>query len=51
MVAWSSSLVASVTFRNRVLASGALPSAIFSAFAICALIVLLSRLLRLNDHW
>jgi hypothetical protein len=39
-------LVASVTFRNRVRASGASPAVTFSALAICALIVLLSRLLR-----
>jgi hypothetical protein len=40
-----------VTFKNRVLASGAFPAAIFSARAIWALMALSSRLLRLNDHW
>src|SRR5215212_8868690 len=50
MVLWSSSLLAPLTLRNRVPARGALPAATFSAFAICALIVLLSRLERLNDH-
>jgi hypothetical protein len=44
-------LAASETFRNRVRVTGALPAVAFSARAICALIVLLSRWLRLNDHW
>jgi hypothetical protein len=51
MVFWFSSQVAPVTFRNRVGVTGALPTAAFSARAICALIVLLSRWLRVNDHW
>ena len=51
MVFWFSSQVAPVTFRNRVRVTGDLPAAAFSARAICAVIVLLSRWLRLNDHW
>jgi hypothetical protein len=51
MVCWFSSRSAPVTFRNRVRVVGALPAAAFSARAICALIDLLSRWLRLNDHW
>ena len=51
MVFWFSSRVAPVTFRNRIRVTGALPAAAFSARAMCALIVLLSRWLRLTDHW